>query len=149
MGTNRIRSTNNCTYIMRIFYFIKEEDEGIFSLISCNLQNIFDFHIGVSGDISDDTLMLSCGRHLIKTFLGQEVDDGTLFSRFTDDGLNRTILQSILNKKLIDGSSGAEGFRNDVSSFNNGIVFSHSKFPFSRPILTSSRIRSVSPFRYR
>ena len=85
--------------------------------------------------------------HFIKTIFIYKVYHDLLLLGFPDNGPNRAVCQTVLNKKPINGSAGAEGFQHDISALDNRIVISHINFPFLRPVSTRERILSSSPFR--
>ena len=129
MGTGKIGSTDDRSQIMRIFNIVKKNNKRRLSFFFCFFQNIFHCGIVVSRNLRDHTLVGTGLAHGIQTFLRNKFHDGIMFSGFSCDSTNRSVLTAIQNKQFINTFAGTKCLKYCISSFYH---FSQFKFPPSQ-----------------
>ena len=129
MSTCEICGTDDSSQIMRIFNIIKKNDKRRLSLIFCFFQDIFHCRIIISRNLCDHTLMCTCLAHGIQSFLWNKFYNGIMFSGFSCDGADRSVLTAIQNKQFINTFTGTKCLKDRISSFYH---FSQFKFPPSQ-----------------
>ncbi len=137
MNTQRFSGTQDGSEILRVLQGVEDEDEGLFSPVMSNFEDIEKIYIRIIIGFSYDPLMSRVD--LIKAGPGDAIDpDGLLVGNLEDIREPPFLLRSVCDQNLVEMSAtGLQSFINCVSGKEVFVCHpSESTPPPDRAILT-------------